>query len=325
MSENYYYAVARTAELETRLLDKARIEQLISSPDVDTALKTLSGTIYSEYIDHLEAPENFDKILIDETKKLFEYIDEICPQKEISEIYLLQHDIFNLKVLYRAKLLNKDQSALYSSLGTVPLEELSDALEVENNTKIMPEFTYAINKIRENDVKSPQIIDSILDKAQFYAQLRLAKKSGSRFIEKMIKINLDLTNIRDYLRTINGQKAAFSPIFIKGGLLSDDFFYDTYIEGQPDLKEKLTVTEYYPLVLGVAKFEEKGNMTMLEKLCDEFVTDYIKSKNTVTFGPEKLIAYITAKNNEISTLRMIIISKLNNIPTETIRKRLRNI
>ncbi|HBL83493.1 MAG: hypothetical protein A2Y17_10675 [Clostridiales bacterium GWF2_38_85] len=325
MSENYYYAVARTAEIETRLLDKSKIEQLISAPDALTALKMLSGTAYGEFTDRINNPAEFDKILNEQTKWLYQYIDEVCPQKEISELYLLQYDVFNLKVLFREKLLNREQPELYSTLGTVSLEELRSILIEDDYTKLMPEIAAAVKKIRESDGKSPQIIDNILDNSQFSAQLRLAKKSGSRFIENMIKTNIDLINIRDYLRTKNGQKAAFASVFIKGGNLSADFYYDTFIDGQPGLKEKLLSTDYTPVVKGVEEFEESGNLMLLEKLCDEYINYYVKSKNTATFGPEKLIGYITAKNNEISTLRMIFIGKVNYIAVKIIRQRLRDI
>ena len=53
--------------------------------------------------------------------------------------------------------------------------------------------------------------------------------------------------------------------------------------------------------------------------------DLMKSGKLVTFGPERILSYIYAKETEIKIIRIIMVGKLNNIAEEVIRERLRYI
>ena len=47
----------------------------------------------------------------------------------------------------------------------------------------------------------------------------------------------------------------------------------------------------------------------------------MKSGKLVTFGPERILSYIYAKETEIKIIRIIMVGKLNNITEEVIRER----
>jgi len=49
----------------------------------------------------------------------------------------------------------------------------------------------------------------------------------------------------------------------------------------------------------------------------------MKDAKYVSFGPEPVIAYIFAKENEIKLIRIIMVGKINGIDGEVIRERLR--
>ena len=52
--------------------------------------------------------------------------------------------------------------------------------------------------------------------------------------------------------------------------------------------------------------------------------DLIKGARLVTFGPDRILSYIYAKETEIKIIRIIMVGKLNNISQEVIRERLRD-
>ena len=45
----------------------------------------------------------------------------------------------------------------------------------------------------------------------------------------------------------------------------------------------------------------------------------------MVLGPEPVIAYLLAKENEIKIIRIIMVGKINRLPTEEIRERLRDV
>lgn len=50
----------------------------------------------------------------------------------------------------------------------------------------------------------------------------------------------------------------------------------------------------------------------------------MKDSKFVTFGPERILSYIYAKETEIKLIRIIMVGKLNNVAEEVIRERLRD-
>jgi len=58
---------------------------------------------------------------------------------------------------------------------------------------------------------------------------------------------------------------------------------------------------------------------------DNYIIELNKQSKYVHFGPEPIFSYIVAKETEIKVLRIIMVSKLNNIPPDRIRERLRDL
>ena len=61
----------------------------------------------------------------------------------------------------------------------------------------------------------------------------------------------------------------------------------------------------------------------LEKISDNYLMELNKESKYVVFGPEPLFTYLVAKEREINAVRMIMVSKINNISSDKIRERLR--
>lgn len=62
----------------------------------------------------------------------------------------------------------------------------------------------------------------------------------------------------------------------------------------------------------------------LEKLRDNYILNFSKIGKYVTFGIEPLVGFITAKENDIKNIRIILSGKLNNISNDKIKERIRD-
>ena len=67
----------------------------------------------------------------------------------------------------------------------------------------------------------------------------------------------------------------------------------------------------------------EGNFSLIEKLFDEYVLNYVKKAKYITFGIEPLIGYFFAKKTECINIRNIITGKINRLPSDVIKQRLR--
>ncbi len=322
MSERYYYAVARTAELENKLLSRAKLEQLTDASDALSALRALSGTVYAENADVLQKPEAFEDMLTVQTRAVLSYIREVCPEKALADLYLIAYDIFNLKVLLRCERLGQDPARLMSVLGIFEPPALRETFESGDFSKYPKIVGEAVLNVRKalTAGSSVSVIDLTLDRAQYAAQSEYAKKCRNEFITNYVRVTIDLANLRDFLRTRTGGKGVFYAVFIEGGTLPMEFFDDCF-ESADALSKKIGLTPY----AGLSKSAGEGDMTVFERDCDDYLTDYVRTGKKIPFGPEPLMGYISAKLTEIAQLRIILVGKINGMRPEIIRQRLRQL
>ena len=66
-------------------------------------------------------------------------------------------------------------------------------------------------------------------------------------------------------------------------------------------------------------------MTVFERACDNAVNDYIRGAKLLSYGPEVVVAYLAAAENEITAARMILTGSLAGVDADTIRERLRDL
>ena len=53
--------------------------------------------------------------------------------------------------------------------------------------------------------------------------------------------------------------------------------------------------------------------------------DLIKETNSINYGAEVIFAYLIAKEVEIKNLRLVLVGKVNDLPFEFIKERLREV
>jgi V/A-type H+-transporting ATPase subunit C len=64
-------------------------------------------------------------------------------------------------------------------------------------------------------------------------------------------------------------------------------------------------------------------MTQFEKLCDDGVAGYMAVAQTVSFGEEPLLAYMSAHETEFINLRILLMGRITGLSNDLIRSRLR--
>ena len=66
-----------------------------------------------------------------------------------------------------------------------------------------------------------------------------------------------------------------------------------------------------------------GRLTRFEKLCDDAVLNYVAGAKYVAFGEAPVIGYLAAKENELTSVRIIMSGRMAGLDADTIRERLR--
>lgn len=325
----YAYAVGRIRAMETRLIDRSKLNRMIEAPSPDEVLKILAETDYATAVAGLESYHDFESVLSEEISRTFKELQNMSPRPEIIEILMLRFDVHNLKVLFKAKYLEIKAELLLSS-GTLPLPKLQEAVAALDFREFPPRLRPVAEQIAgEFEInRDSQLIDLILDRFLFTELIYASREVRSVFLEEFFQKQIDLTNIKTFIRVqrIGRDREFLKKVLLPHGRLAPELFTGLLGDSLDTLVRELAMSAYGPLVEeGVREWLDHKSLARLEKLADDFITAFLQRGKQTPFGLEALIGYLWAKEIEIKNIRLIMVGKINKLPNEAIRERIRHV
>jgi V/A-type H+/Na+-transporting ATPase subunit C len=323
-------AVSRIWVLETRLLDKPKVERMIEATSANEVLRILNETEYSNVSANIKRAEDYEEILTTELKRIYDLVYEISPVKEVVKIMSLKYDYHNAKVLLKEKVLGKDLTSMLIKLGNLDLQEIKRKIDSDNLKSLNGTLGRGVQEAMKvfEETKDPQKIDIIIDKYMYKELVEIKDSLNYKFIDNLVKAMIDSTNIRTLLRIKKQNKGRdfAEEVIVDGGVIDKSKLIALLNESPENIMSKLQSTIYSDLIKeGFEGYIATESASLLEKLSDNYIMELMKDSKLVTFGPEKILSYIYAKETEIKVIRIIMVGKLNNIAEEVIRERLRDI
>jgi len=325
----YAYAIGRIRVIEKKLLDKGKLDRMIDSKSPDEALKVIVESGYVESSTLAGNAGEYENLLREEEKRLYGLLREVTSDDELFNIFLLKNDYHNIKVLLKSEFLAIEANDNLLVSGTMPPMHIKTAINERELDRLPLYMKEAIDECldtfsRTND---PRQIDLILDKAYFRHIVEISEKSGHEYVKELVKIIIDLTNIKTFIRIKNLNMSAdlLSRSLIPGGTIADSFFTENMDTNMEVFVEKIKNSPYFNICSqGISNYVNTGNLSRLEKLADDYIINFVKKSRYKTLGIEPLIGYLVAKENEIKNVRIIMVGKINNISGDIIRERLRD-
>ena len=323
---DYGQSVVTIRVLEKRLLTKNRIERMIESETCEEVLKLLSETEYSQDMTDIQNSRDYEKILKRETERVFSLVRNMSKNKEVVDILSLKYDYHNLKVLVKSKVFEKDNTNLLMNAGTIDITKFKTKSETQS-LDLPEEILEAIAEIKKEENLTPQKIDIIVEKYYFKNLVNLSKKIDVKVITDYVKGLIDFQNIITLFRVQKQNRDAkfLDSVIFEGGTISKDKIVASLNDSSETILNKFKKEKLGPyLVKGVEVFNETKRLSEFEKTSDNYLMELNKESKYIVFGPEPLFTYLVAKEREINAIRLIMVSKINNISSEKIRERLRD-
>ena len=303
---------------EARMLSGGKLERMLAEPSFSDACRIAAEAGYED-MSGMDVAGINASLAAFRAKELAEIAD-LAPDQSVLDLFRMKYGYHNAKVIVKSLGdLEKDADLLSDAARFTP-EEILAVYQSESDNGALPEaYAAAIREAKTALARTgnPQIADYILDKAYFSEQLREAKKSGKPFIEDYVRLQIDKANLRSALRTLDMERREelLDYALIEGGKVSVE-----EIRGALESKDDL-LRLFAPTAFG--KAAAAAGMTQFEKEADNAVRDYVLQSNFVSFGQEVLIEYLSALENEITSLRIILTGKRMGIPEAKLRERLR--
>lgn len=318
MLENQYiYAVSRIRSKELSLLDKSFLEQLLACKSYEECLRLLKDKGWGR-----TGEENAEELLKIEREKTWDLIRELVDDISIFDTFLYGNDFHNLKAAIKQVYRNEEVPNIYISHGTINHGLILEAVKghefnlLPEHMRMCAEVVYDI-QFKTGD---SQLCDVIIDRATLETTIKMGKASKNELLFEYANLKVVAANINIAVRSLKTNKTSE---FLERALAECDTLdkkrlIESVENGVEALYEYLTTTVYNDAVDAL-----KESPSSFERWCDNLIINRIKPQKYNSFTVSPLAAYILARENEIKCVRILLSGKLNNLPDNSLKERLR--
>ncbi|WP_322200831.1 V-type ATPase subunit [Acutalibacter intestini] len=317
MSDNYIYAVARVRSRELGLLGRQDVDQLMACRSYDECLRVLSDKGWGA-----GEGASSEAVLAAEEEKTWAFIHELTDDLTPFQVLLFPTDYNNLKAAIKAVVTSVQPQDVFLPGGAVDPQLMLRCVREGDFTELPGRMAQAADDAYHTllQTEDGQLCDVILDQACLADVLDCGRNSESDILEAYAEMLAATSNIKVAVRACKtGKSRAFLDMALAPcGSLDVAGLAVAACKGLDELFAYLAVTPY-----GEAAERLKDSYSAFEKWCDDKVMDLVKEQKMNPFGIGPLFAYVIARRNEISTVRIILSGKLNELDDGMIRERLR--
>ena len=321
---DYLFLSAKVRTMERNLLNRDRMEQMLEAHSDLDAIRVLSECGYPEITE--VTADTLNAMLAEERDRVFKEISNYVPDPVVMDVFKIKYDYHNAKVILKAEALGIEADRLFMDIGRVPAAEMKETIRSSEFLSLPPILKKAVIEAREvlGTTKDPRMADSILDQAYFEDMNELAKAAGSDFLAGYVRTTIDIANMRSIVRTMRMGKGIefLEGVLFEGGDVGTRRILSVVSAGGTveDLYTTSTLKDAAEAGTAAAR---GGSLTRFEKLCDDALNTYVSKAKYVAFGEAPIIAFLAAKENELTAVRIIMTGRLAGLPADTIRERLR--
>lgn len=343
-SIRYGFAVGRVRVLETKVFGAATFERLVDAPDFAEQLRILSDTVYGRYLAHAQTADDVERGLDEALDDFYGFLDGSNLPPSVVRSFRVRYDFQNLKGALKADLLGVPPTEMLVGLGTIaveefalPLEDLPEPLgslaeeiaereagEESRRARLssasVGEASGGAARAREDELVS---IDATVDRAMFVELARLAKESRSRFLRGLVRLEIDIANVKALLRARLSDLAfdRAREFMVEGGSISAKELEELYSMPFVESGERLASL---PALRGM-QAGELSSPERLDVIADNIVVAYLREARQVTIGAEPVIAYVMGRQAEVRAVRTLLMGKLAELDESVLRARLRDL
>ena len=319
MADKYIYAVARIRALEMSLFSQAVIEQLIAQKTYADCLQFLSEKGWG---DTEAGAQDAETMLKRELEKTWTLIKEMVSDQTVFDVLLIQDSFHNLKAAIKTVVDGEVQANVFYDNASVSGEELVEIIKNKDFRSLPESMRECALEAYECLVHTGdgQMCDVIIDRAAMRAMLAAAEKNGDALLKEYAETVVAVADIKIAVRSVKTEKGLD---FMRRAMeecqtLNVERLMRAALSGMPDVIKYLEETPYSG---GAAALSDSSSA--FERWCDNRIIEAIRPQkyNSFTIGP--LVAYVLARQNEIKTVRIILTGKLNHLPDDAIRERVR--
>ncbi len=320
----YTFASAQVKTLTEKLFDQTFFNELANSEGFKETVELLGGTDYA--MAKAVTNEDIEQLLYEGRKEVKKLTSQLLIDEKIIEFLQARSDFANMRLAIRRLVLEKalGRPEDYCDQGNIPVGEFELVFEQEDYSTLPAYLQEAVEAGVLGYYKNKNVrdIDIAIDKVEAEFQLENAAAAASIFLVELMKMYIDINNIRTMMR-LKFTEMEDRDVFMPGGYIEPvrlDHAVDT---GYESLGQAFAAMPYYHIIEAGAGYMQRNNSFLkLEAACDVHLVGYLKTTDQITAGHQPIVAYLLRKEHEIRMVRMVLACKKAEIEPKVILDRL---
>lgn len=316
--QDYTYAVARIRALENSLLNQDDINQLLACVSEEDAVEMLMSKGWGNG----EDAKDGETILVYELDKTWDIVRELVEDMSVLDVLSYKDLHHNIKAAMKRVASNTIAPEVYIHNSFYTDDELLEIVR-DKAWHRLPDFMAApAAEAYDMLLKTGdgQMLDVMMDKICLESIYQAGKRGEHEIIKRYAEETVAVTDIKIAVRA---QRTGKSADFMQKAMaecksISLNALIKAALTSKEAIIEYLESTDYS----GGAE-ALKTSLSAFECWCDNRIIEIIKPqlRNSFTVGP--IFAYIYARENEIKSVRNILMGKRSELAVEDIRERVR--
>jgi len=210
-------------------------------------------------------------------------------------------------------------------------EELLRVKDSSQLEALLAQESLKLKKLMQDLILDKELL-GLLEDNTLQCASEIIKSYPSEFLHNYLLHVIDMHNIKTFMRlfVLQEPKEALERLIAYEGYIKKDTFVALYQKELAAFLHRLEYVHAHNRVIDYLSFLKEGiekavadkAFMALEKAMHDFLIHVLKPAKYMSFGPEPVLAYYFAKINEINLMRMIILSKFNNIAVDLVKERL---
>ncbi len=321
---SYAYACARISALEKSLFGRDAVRRMAEG-SLEDAMRLLLDAKYGNLPD--ATSEDVERMIDNVRKQTALTIRELSPDPALTDLFLLQTDAQNLKVLVKARMLGSSE-ALWLEGGLFTREQLSSMVSESKYDLLPAEMRDAMVRL-ESKLKispEPQLVSVFIDYGYYAHCLSIAKTAKEPFVKRYYSALSDFNNVITFfrMRAMGAQKEDLKEVLLPSADVQSDAIIAAYELSAETLTKALSNSAVKDaLQEGLSKMLVTGNIAMIEKARDDYLLSLVNSHRHETMTIFPIVGYYLARDREAKAIRLILTVKRNGLDDAVIAERLR--
>ena len=323
---SYVYACARISALEKSLFGKEAVRRMAEG-SLEDALRLLQDAKYGNLPE--ATGEDVERMIDNMRIQTAETIRELSPNPALTDLFLLQTDAQNLKILMKARMLGS-QDVLWLEGGLFQREQLSAMVQESKYDQLPSEMRDAMLHL-ESKLKitaEPQLVSIYIDYGYYAHCLETAKGVKEPFVRSYFAALSDFNNIITFfrMRAMGAQKEDLKEVLLPSAGVRSEAIIAAYELSAETLTKALSDSvAKQALQDGLAKMLVTGNISMIEKARDDYLLSLVNSHRHEVMTIFPIVGYYLARDREAKAVRLIMTVKRNGLDDAVITERLREL